>query len=317
MQRPRRPRLAPSTRTADSLRAGSTAGPRQSAYATPFVADPAQRSPGRRHHRLRRRGRRRRGRQGAARQRRSSTPSRTASWAATSCGSAMFPAVDPDDVERADRLHRPRRRTPCPGRAAQRRSRARGDDEHRDGGQQQAHSQRDPSRRRWTRAAMRPPAPRPPTAPRSGSAPLAATADAVHASRGSGTRSSRSSRSEAISSAVPSAAQVTASPCGWLGSRDPHRRGARTTSPTADRCRRTPRCSPGPRCGTRRADTAPSVMSPPTSASRRAGDAVLLRAQPRQRQQRAAEQPLAHHPQPRPARVGQQRLGVVRTGRGR
>ena len=27
------------------------------------------------------------------------TPSRTASWAATSCGSAMFPAVDPDDVE--------------------------------------------------------------------------------------------------------------------------------------------------------------------------------------------------------------------------
>ena len=41
----------------------------------------------------------------------SSTPMRTASSAATSCASAMFPAIDPDDVDGAHQLHRLRRRT--------------------------------------------------------------------------------------------------------------------------------------------------------------------------------------------------------------
>ena len=59
-----------------------------------------RRRPGRalagdRHHRLRRRDRRRRSGQGAARQRRSSTPSPTASWAATSCGSRCTPRSTP------------------------------------------------------------------------------------------------------------------------------------------------------------------------------------------------------------------------------
>ena len=68
-------------------RRSSTAGPRRTRYATPFVDRPRRAQPRRRHHRLRRRA------STPPRSRRccaptaSSTPSRTASSAATSCAS--------------------------------------------------------------------------------------------------------------------------------------------------------------------------------------------------------------------------------------
>ena len=84
-------------RTADSAQRLYTWADKSS-YATPFVADPAPLA-GRRHDRLRRRASTPPRSPRCCAPTASSTPSPTASWAATSCASAMFPAIDPADVE--------------------------------------------------------------------------------------------------------------------------------------------------------------------------------------------------------------------------
>ena len=108
---PRRPRPAPSSAPA-SRRAGSTAGRRSRSTRRRSSTDPDAALAGRRHDRLRRLGRRRRDREDRCARNGVVDTEPYRKLGRNQLRVGMFPAVDPDDVERADRLHRLRGRAP-------------------------------------------------------------------------------------------------------------------------------------------------------------------------------------------------------------